>query len=88
MFLDREVGAWCPPKIRGQSCWLPWLLTEMLSAKVAFTSTCASTASRASFFGPEHVFFEAAKSLVGKDRRMSLEKPAEDEKRQLLFELS
>ncbi|KAM7113299.1 LOW QUALITY PROTEIN: testis-expressed protein 15 [Ciconia maguari] len=72
LFLDRKVGAWCPPKIRGQSC--QQLITEMLSAKAAFTKTCASTVPRASFFGLEHIFFEVAKSLVGKDRRMSLEK--------------
>ncbi|KAM6073000.1 LOW QUALITY PROTEIN: testis-expressed protein 15 [Theristicus caerulescens] len=52
----------------------------MLSAKAAFTETRASMAPRASFFGPEHVFFEAAKSRVGKDRRMSFEKAAEEEK--------
>ncbi|KAM9295735.1 testis-expressed protein 15 [Morus bassanus] len=59
----------------------------MLSAKAAFTKACASAAPRASFFGPEHIFFEAAKSLVGKDRRMSFEKAAEEEKSQLLFKL-
>ncbi|KAM6206091.1 LOW QUALITY PROTEIN: testis-expressed protein 15, partial [Sarcoramphus papa] len=80
--------AWCPPKIRGQRCRPPRLLTEVLSAKAAFTKTCASAAPRASSFGPEHVFFEALKSLVGKDRRMSLKKAAEEEKSRLLFEFN
>lgn len=57
----RGGGSLAPPKNQR-----PELLTEMLSAKAAFTKTCTSAALRASFFGPEHVFFEAAKSIVGK----------------------
>lgn len=49
-------------------------LMEVISAKVVFMKSCASVAMRTSFFGLEHVFLDAAKSLVWKDKRVSLKK--------------
>lgn len=81
-----EPGA--PPKIRGQSRRLPRLLAEMLSAKAAFTKTCASAAPRASFFDPEHVYFlRRLKALLGRIEGCLQERLLRREKSRLLFEL-
>ncbi|XP_054421749.1 testis-expressed protein 15 [Pteronotus mesoamericanus] len=51
-----------------------WIIIEMISSKVNFIKSNEGVGINISLFGLEHIFFDAAKSLVWKEKRPSLSK--------------
>eukprot|EP00071_Canis_lupus_P001867 XP_003432155.2 testis-expressed protein 15 isoform X1 [Canis lupus familiaris] len=48
-----------------------WIIIEMISSKVNFIKNNEAVNIKISLYGLEHIFFDAAKSLVWKERRQS-----------------
>uniref|UniRef100_A0A8C3P5S1 Testis expressed 15, meiosis and synapsis associated n=1 Tax=Chrysemys picta bellii TaxID=8478 RepID=A0A8C3P5S1_CHRPI len=65
-----------------------WVIMEIISTKINFIKACESMNMKASLFGLEHIFFDAAKSLVWKDRRLLLNKASPNKKKQLLCKIN
>uniref|UniRef100_A0A8C3XW44 Testis expressed 15, meiosis and synapsis associated n=1 Tax=Chelydra serpentina TaxID=8475 RepID=A0A8C3XW44_CHESE len=65
-----------------------WVIMEIISTKISFIKACESINMKASLFGLEHIFFDAAKSLVWKDRRLLLNKASPNKKKQLLCKIN
>ncbi|XP_074849944.1 testis-expressed protein 15 isoform X2 [Carettochelys insculpta] len=65
-----------------------WIIIEIISTKMSFIKACESFNMKASLFGLEHIFFDAAKSLVWKDRSLLLNKASPREKKQLLYKIN
>ncbi|CAM4557610.1 unnamed protein product [Caretta caretta] len=65
-----------------------WVIMEIISTKISFIKACESMNMKASLFGLEHIFFDAAKSLVWKDRHLLLNKASPDKKKQLLCQIN
>ncbi|TFK04159.1 Testis-expressed sequence 15 protein [Platysternon megacephalum] len=65
-----------------------WVIMEIISTKISFIKACESMNMKASLFGLEHIFFDAAKSLVWKDRRLLLNKASPNKKKQLLCKIN
>nr|XP_006125435.1 testis-expressed protein 15 isoform X1 [Pelodiscus sinensis] len=61
-----------------------WIIMEIIATKISFIKTCESINMKASLFGLEHIFFDAARSLVWKDRSVVLNTVSPNEKKQLL----
>ncbi|XP_034859970.1 testis-expressed protein 15 [Mirounga leonina] len=51
-----------------------WIIIEMISSKVNFIKNSEAVSIKISLYGLEHIFFDAAKSLVWKERRQSFSK--------------
>ncbi|XP_077000664.1 testis-expressed protein 15 isoform X3 [Tamandua tetradactyla] len=51
-----------------------WIIIEMISSKVNFIKNNEAVSLKISLYGLEHIFFDAAKSLVWNERRQSLSK--------------
>ncbi|XP_023439456.2 testis-expressed protein 15 [Dasypus novemcinctus] len=51
-----------------------WIIIEMISSKVNFIKSSEAVNIKISLYGLEHIFFDAAKSLVWKEKRQSLSK--------------
>ncbi|XP_044081365.1 testis-expressed protein 15 [Neovison vison] len=51
-----------------------WIIIEMISSKVNFIKNNEAVSIKISLYGLEHIFFDAAKSLVWKERRQSFSK--------------
>ncbi|XP_038602861.1 testis-expressed protein 15 isoform X2 [Tachyglossus aculeatus] len=51
-----------------------WMIIEVISSKINFIKSCESRNVQISLFGMEHIFFDAAKSLVWKNQSESLSK--------------
>ncbi|XP_063095748.1 testis-expressed protein 15 [Cavia porcellus] len=51
-----------------------WIIIEMISSKVNFIKTNEAINIKVSLYGLEHIFFDAAKNLVWKEKRQSLSK--------------
>ncbi|XP_078240922.1 testis-expressed protein 15 isoform X1 [Pogona vitticeps] len=49
-----------------------WVIVEIIATKVEFIKTCEEMNIKTSLFGLEHIFFDAAKSLVWRERTKSL----------------
>ncbi|XP_050800916.1 testis-expressed protein 15 isoform X3 [Gopherus flavomarginatus] len=65
-----------------------WVIMEIISTKISFIKACESMNMKASLFGLEHIFFDAAKSLVWKDRCLLLNKASPNKKEQLLCKIN
>ncbi|XP_044536197.1 testis-expressed protein 15 [Gracilinanus agilis] len=63
-----------------------WIIMEMISSKMHFIKNSESVGMKISLYGLEHIFFDAAKSLVWKERGLSISKkdPPEKMKEELL----
>ncbi|XP_023593599.1 testis-expressed protein 15 [Trichechus manatus latirostris] len=51
-----------------------WIIIEIISTKVNFIKSSEAISIKISLYGLEHIFFDAAKSLVWEKRRQSLNK--------------
>nr|XP_012639579.1 testis-expressed sequence 15 protein isoform X2 [Microcebus murinus] len=51
-----------------------WIIIEMISSKVNFIKNNEALSIKISLYGLEHIFFDAAKSLVWKEKRQSFSK--------------
>ncbi|XP_053772757.1 testis-expressed protein 15 isoform X2 [Desmodus rotundus] len=51
-----------------------WIIIEMISSKVNFIKSSEAVAINISLFGLEHIFFDAAKSLVWKEKKQPFSK--------------
>lgn len=51
-----------------------WIIIEMISSKVSFIKSSEAVGINISLFGLEHIFFDAAKSLVWEEKRESFSK--------------
>ncbi|XP_014641847.1 PREDICTED: testis-expressed sequence 15 protein [Ceratotherium simum simum] len=51
-----------------------WIIIEMIASKVNFIKSNEALSIKISLYGLEHIFFDAAKSLVWKERRRSFSK--------------
>ncbi|KAF6085019.1 testis expressed 15, meiosis and synapsis associated [Phyllostomus discolor] len=51
-----------------------WIIIEMISSKVNFIKSSEAVGINISLFGLEHIFFDAAKSLVWKEKKQSFSK--------------
>nr|KAF6428609.1 testis expressed 15, meiosis and synapsis associated [Rousettus aegyptiacus] len=51
-----------------------WIIIEMISSKVNFIKSSEAVGIKISLYGLEHIFFDAAKSLVWKEKRQSFSK--------------
>lgn len=51
-----------------------WIIIEMISSKVNFIKSSEAVSINISLFGLEHIFFDAAKSLVWKEKKQSFSK--------------
>ncbi|KAM8784154.1 testis-expressed protein 15 [Rhynchonycteris naso] len=51
-----------------------WIIIEMISSKVNFIKSNEATGINISLYGLEHIFFDAAKSLIWKEKRQSFNK--------------
>ncbi|KAM5310954.1 testis-expressed protein 15 [Glossophaga mutica] len=51
-----------------------WIIIEMISSKVNFIKSSEAADITISLFGLEHIFFDAAKSLVWKEKKQSFSK--------------
>ncbi|XP_068960953.1 testis-expressed protein 15 [Petaurus breviceps papuanus] len=49
-----------------------WIIMEMISSKMHFIKNSESVSMKVSLYGLEHIFFDAAKSLVWKERGLSI----------------
>ncbi|XP_056659695.1 testis-expressed protein 15 isoform X2 [Monodelphis domestica] len=58
-----------------------WIIMEMISSKMHFIKNSESVGMKISLYGLEHIFFDAAKSLVWKERGLSVIKKDSPEKR-------
>ncbi|XP_065261863.1 testis-expressed protein 15 [Emys orbicularis] len=65
-----------------------WVIMEIISTKLNFIKACESMNMKASLFGLEHIFFDAAKSLVWKDRCLLLNKASPNKKKQFLCKIN
>ncbi|XP_012580229.1 PREDICTED: testis-expressed sequence 15 protein [Condylura cristata] len=63
-----------------------WIIIEMISSKVNFIKSTEAVSIKISLYGFEHIFFDAAKSLVWKERRQSFSRnyPGKKNKEMLL----
>ncbi|KAG8509644.1 Testis-expressed protein 15, partial [Galemys pyrenaicus] len=63
-----------------------WIIIEMISSKVNFIKNTEAVSVKICLYGLEHIFFDAAKSLVWKERRQSFSKnyPGKKNKEMLL----
>ncbi|XP_078004252.1 LOW QUALITY PROTEIN: testis-expressed protein 15 [Phascolarctos cinereus] len=57
-----------------------WIIMEMISSKMHFMKNSESISVKISLYGLEHIFFDAAKSLIWKDRGLSVGKNDSPEK--------
>ncbi|XP_072481590.1 testis-expressed protein 15 isoform X2 [Notamacropus eugenii] len=57
-----------------------WIIMEMISSKMHFIKNSESVSVKVSLYGLEHIFFDAAKSLVWKERGLSSGKNGSPEK--------
>uniref|UniRef100_A0A8D2BK28 Purine rich element binding protein G n=1 Tax=Sus scrofa TaxID=9823 RepID=A0A8D2BK28_PIG len=48
-----------------------WIIIEMISSKVNFIKSSEAVSIKISLYGLEHIFFDAAKSLIWKEKRQS-----------------
>ncbi|XP_060039089.1 testis-expressed protein 15 [Erinaceus europaeus] len=51
-----------------------WIIIEMISSKVNFIKSNETVSIKISLYGLEHIFFDAAKDIVWKERRQSFSK--------------
>ncbi|XP_074131675.1 LOW QUALITY PROTEIN: testis-expressed protein 15 [Sminthopsis crassicaudata] len=51
-----------------------WIIMEMISSKIHFIKNSESVSMKISLYGLEHIFFDAAKSLVWKEKGPSVSK--------------
>ncbi|XP_067413460.1 testis-expressed protein 15 [Emydura macquarii macquarii] len=65
-----------------------WIIMEIISTKISFIKACESMNMKASLFGLEHIFFDAAKSLVWKDRSLLLNNASPNRKKQILCKIN
>uniref|UniRef100_A0A8C8S7W0 Testis expressed 15, meiosis and synapsis associated n=1 Tax=Pelusios castaneus TaxID=367368 RepID=A0A8C8S7W0_9SAUR len=65
-----------------------WVIMEIISTKISFIKACESINMKASLFGLEHIFFDAAKSLVWKDTCLLLNKASPNKRKQLLCKMN
>ncbi|XP_054576041.1 testis-expressed protein 15 isoform X2 [Eptesicus fuscus] len=57
-----------------------WIIIEMISSKVNFIKSNEAVGINISLYGLEHIFFDAAKSLVWKEKRQSISKKCSGQK--------
>lgn len=57
-----------------------WIIIEMISSKVNFIKSNEAVGIHISVYGLEHIFFDAAKSLVWKEKRQSISKKCSGQK--------
>ncbi|XP_066092017.1 testis-expressed protein 15 [Saccopteryx bilineata] len=58
-----------------------WIIIEMISSKVNFIKSNEATGINISLYGLEHIFFDAAKSLVWKEKRRPFNKKHSGQKK-------
>ncbi|XP_074084377.1 testis-expressed protein 15 isoform X2 [Macrotis lagotis] len=57
-----------------------WIIMEMISSKMHFIKNSESVSVKIALYGLEHIFFDAAKSLVWKEKGLSIRKNDSPEK--------
>ncbi|XP_037687232.1 testis-expressed protein 15 [Choloepus didactylus] len=66
-----------------------WIIIEMISSKVNFIKSNEAVSIRISLYGLEHIFFDAAKSLVWKERKQSSSrKYSQKKKKEVLLKMN
>ncbi|XP_047713469.1 testis-expressed protein 15 isoform X1 [Prionailurus viverrinus] len=66
-----------------------WIIIEMITSKVNFIKSSEAISIKISLYGLEHIFFDAAKSLIWKEKRESFSKIYSGEKnRELLLKMN
>ncbi|XP_033029814.1 testis-expressed protein 15 [Lacerta agilis] len=61
-----------------------WVIMEIIATKVEFIKTCEDVNIKASLFGLEHIFFDAAKSLAWTERAKFINGDFKGEERQAI----
>lgn len=61
-----------------------WIIMEIIATKIEFIKTCEEVNMKASLFGLEHIFFDAAKSLAWRERDGFMKEDGKDAKEQSL----
>ncbi|KAM6221029.1 testis-expressed protein 15 [Rhynchocyon petersi] len=57
-----------------------WIIIEMISSKISFIKSNEALSIKISLYGLEHIFFDAAKSLVWEEKKQSLNKKSSRKK--------
>ncbi|XP_039076552.1 testis-expressed protein 15 [Hyaena hyaena] len=57
-----------------------WIIIEMITSKVNFIKSSEAVSIKISLYGLEHIFFDAAKSLIWKEERQSFSKKSSGKK--------
>ncbi|XP_044911273.1 testis-expressed protein 15 isoform X5 [Felis catus] len=66
-----------------------WIIIEMITSKVNFIKSSEAISIKISLYGLEHIFFDAAKSLIWKEKRESFRKIYSGEKnREMLLKMN
>ncbi|XP_040346117.1 testis-expressed protein 15 isoform X3 [Herpailurus yagouaroundi] len=66
-----------------------WIIIEMITSKVNFIKSSEAISIKISLYGLEHIFFDAAKSLIWKEKRESFSKIYSGEKnREMLLKMN
>ncbi|KAJ6653476.1 hypothetical protein lerEdw1_009148 [Lerista edwardsae] len=61
-----------------------WIVMEIIATKIEFIKTCEEVNMKASLFGLEHIFFDAAKCLAWRERDRFMIEDGKDAKEQSL----
>ncbi|XP_078301545.1 testis-expressed protein 15 isoform X4 [Panthera onca] len=65
-----------------------WIIIEMITSKVNFIKSSEAISIKISLYGLEHIFFDAAKSLIWKEKRESFSKIYSGENREMLLKMN
>ncbi|XP_021568486.1 testis-expressed protein 15 [Carlito syrichta] len=65
-----------------------WIIIEMISSKVNFIKSNEAVSIKISLYGLEHIFFDAAKNLVWKERRQSFNKKHSQKNKEMLLKIN
>uniref|UniRef100_A0A2K6GAL0 Testis expressed 15, meiosis and synapsis associated n=1 Tax=Propithecus coquereli TaxID=379532 RepID=A0A2K6GAL0_PROCO len=65
-----------------------WVIIEMISSKVNFIKNNEALSIKISLYGLEHIFFDAAKSLVWKEKRRSFSKKYSRKNKDMLLKMN
>ncbi|XP_031296027.2 testis-expressed protein 15 [Camelus dromedarius] len=65
-----------------------WIIIEMISSKVNFIKSNEAVSIKVSLYGLEHIFFDAAKSLVWKEKRESFSRKYSGKNKEILLRMN
>nr|XP_051690041.1 testis-expressed protein 15 isoform X3 [Oryctolagus cuniculus] len=65
-----------------------WIIIEMISSKVNFIKSNEAVSIKIALFGLEHIFFDAAKNLVWKEKRQSFSKEYSQKNKEMLLKMN